>query len=463
MHSWADKEMQTLELGDVRRSRRVAQMLDTLASKPGMSVPQACADKAEMNATYYAWNSPHVTPQAILGAHGNATVERIRQLPLVLVPNDTTNLALSSHEGVEDLGYLDRKGVGLLAHSAIAVSPEGVMLGVLHQELWSRDPAERGKKPDRALRGIADKESQKWLTALDAVQASVPETTIAVVIGDRESDLYPLFAHPREAHVELLVRSGQKRRVAEKGLLSDAVSAVLPCGTLTVEVPRADKRPARLAKLTLRYTTVHILAPKNQLNAKGLKPIEVNVVLAEEEAPASGVDPIRWQLLTTLPVASAREAAQCVTFYSRRWVIERFHFTLKSACRIEKLQLGTRDAFETAFATYSVVAWRLLFLTHQARVTPDLPCDVVFEQAEWEALCVRVSKKPQPPKKPPTLREAVRMIAKLGGFLGRKSDGEPGVKTLWQGLVALHECVEMYTAMRGIRPPQDHLRTFQER
>lgn len=463
MHSWAVREVRSMDVGDVRRPARIARMLETLASKPGLSVPRACQSKAEMNAMYYAWNSEHVTPQAILGSHRDSTVERIRPHATVLVANDTTNLNLSNHDSIEELGYLDnQKGRGLLAHTAFAVSTEGLPLGVLHQELWSRLPDELGKKKTRKKRETADKESQKWITALDAVCQCIPDTTTAVVIGDRESDIYAYFAHPRDAHVELLVRSAQNRRVEGNAYLNDAVRAALPCGNLSVEVPRADNRPMRTAKLTVRYTTVWVLPPSDIPKKRGLKPVSVQVVLAEEETPPAGVSPISWLLLTTLPVSNAGQAALCVTYYRRRWLIERFHFVLKSGCKIEQLQLGSLDAFETALATYNVVAWRLLQLTYQSRLTPDLPCDVVFEQAEWEALCVRVNKK-APPKKPPTLREAVRMVAQLGGFLGRKGDGEPGVKTLWLGLAALHECVETYAIMRGISPPRNRLQTFQER
>lgn len=462
MYSWAFKEVSTLEIGDVRRPARIARMLERLCSKPGLSVPQACQSKAEMNAMYYAWNSEHITPQAILGSHRDATVERIRPLATVLVANDTTNLNLSTHDSIEELGYLDnKKGRGLLAHTAFAVTTEGLPLGLLHQECWSRLPDELGKKKTRKKRETEEKESKKWLTALDAICQAVPETTTAVVIGDRESDIYAYFAHPREAHVELLVRSAQNRRVEGNAYLHDAVRSVLPCGTLTVEVPRADNRPVRTAKLTLRYTTVSILPPSDTPKKKGLKPVSVQVVLAEEETPPEGASPISWLLLTTLPVSNAGQATQCVAYYRQRWLIERFHFVLKSGCKVEQLQLCSLDAFETALATFNIVAWRLLHLTYQVRLTPDVPCDLVFEQAEWEALCVRVNKK-SPPRKPPTLRDAVRMVAQLGGFLGRKGDGEPGVKTLWLGLAALHECVETYAAMREISPPRQHLQTFRE-
>lgn len=467
MLNWSEQEMVSLDLRDVRRRVRMVNILDTLASKPGSSIPQAFADKASMNATYYAFNSEHVTPQAILAAHADATIARVSQFDEVLVANDTTSLDVTNQKSIDGLGYLDAVNHrGLMMHTAMAISPDGIPAGILHQQRWARLPAERGKADKRREKETEEKESQKWLDTLKAVQAAVPGTTRAILCGDRESDVYDLFAYPREAHVEVLLRSTQNRSVLHLGrqtLLHEAIRSQSPCGGCVVEVPRADGKPSRVATLTLRYATVSVLPPKNAPKRSTLAPVELQVVLVEEEHPPQGVSPLKWMLLTSLPVANAKQALRCVELYRRRWLIERFHYTLKSGCKVEELQLHSLDAFETAVATFSVVAWHLLRLTYQARLTPDVPCDILFDRAEWEALCIRTSKSRKLPKEPPTLREAVWMVAKLGGFLGRKSDGEPGVKVLWVGLRALYESVEMYAAMTGIHPPRPHLQTFQER
>lgn len=464
MRQWAVEELRTMEAGDVRRPRRLASMLDTFVRRPGMSLPRTFRNKADLNAVYYALNSDHILPEQILAAHREATVSRVQFHPLVIVPNDTTSLDFTKHESVQGLGYLEsKKARGMFAHTAIAVTPDGVMLGTLHQQIWTRDPEEKGKNHTRKSRTTDEKESRKWLDALEAVQSAVPSTTTAVLTGDRESDLYDLFAKERGPHVELLVRSAQDRRVeGEHQLLRAEVASALPCGTLEVEVVSADNRVARTAKLTLRYKTVFILPPRTA--KKGSKPIQVQAVLAEEErAPANVKEPLSWLLLTTLPVSSGGEAAKIVTYYRRRWLVERFHFVLKSGCCIEELELQSYEALVTALTLFNIVAWKLLNLTYLARVQPDLSCEVVFEQAEWEALCCHAKETPIPPKKPPTLREAVRMVAKMAGFLGRKSDGEPGVKTIWRGLVLLDQAVAMYTIMRGRTPPRDHLQSFRER
>ncbi len=161
------------------------------------------------------------------------------------------------------------------------------------------------------------------------------------------------------------------------------------------------------------------------------QPVKLQVILAEEENPRPGVNPISWLLLTSLDIRSFESAITCVRWYSYRWLIERYHFVLKSGCGLEKLQLETGRRIEMALATYSIVAWRLLWLTYQARLHGEESCESFLEEHEWQSLCATIHKKSPPPEKPPSFREAVRMIASLGGFLGRKGDGEPGVKTIW--------------------------------
>lgn len=143
--------------------------------------------------------------------------------------------------------------------------------------------------------------------------------------------------------------------------------------------------------------------------------------------------------MTSLEINRLEEAARCVRWYTYRWLIERYHYALKSGCGIEKLQLETVRRIEMALATYTIVAWRLLWLTYEARCNPMQPCETVLETYEWQSLCATINKNPIPPTQPPCLREAVRMIAMLAGFLGRKSDGEPGIQTIWRGLRRLHD------------------------
>ena len=210
-------------------------------------------------------------------------------------------------------------------------------------------------------------------------------------------------------------------------------------GTIELTVPRHGKEPARQASLSISFDTVTLMPPHAK---KHLPPLRVVVVLSREDTPPPGVkQPLEWLLLSTAPlwpaggqaVASLADAVERIQWYACRWGIEVFHRILKSGCQIEDRQLGTADRLEACLAIDAVVAWRIHHLTYLGRVTPDLPCDTVFEDDLWKGVIVFRTRKP-PPEKPPSLREMIRMIAGLGGFLGRKSDGEPGTQTLWRGL-----------------------------
>ena len=246
-----------------------------------------------------------------------------------------------------------------------------------------------------------------------------------------------------------MIRGTHNRKVDHTAeYLHQAINQTSVCGTVTVEVKRNPERPARQAKLTLKFTTLDIQVPLHHIAKKQLEPVKLQVVLASEENPPDCVKAISWLLLTTMPINDFDSAVQCVKWYTSRWLIERYHYVLKSGCGIEKLQLETAKRINMALATYSIVAWRLLWLTYEARFNPDIPCTNVLETHEWQSLCATINRNPIPPQKPPSLKEAVYMIAKLGGFLCRKGDGNPGVKTIWRGLRRLHDIAQTWKLIK---------------
>jgi hypothetical protein len=176
--------------------------------------------------------------------------------------------------------------------------------------------------------------------------------------------------------------------------------------------------------------------PRHHLERATLPPLRLQVILAEEEDAPAGSRPLRWLLVTSLPIASLEDALCTIRRYSYRWLIERYHFILKRGCRLEHLQLENVGRRQRALATYLIVAWRLLWLTYAARRQPDQPCSVVFETHEWQALYGTLHRTAKPPETPPTLRPAVHWMARLGGFIERRADGEPGVQTIWLGEMA---------------------------
>ena len=452
--SWVEQECWQATLGDKRLRTRLMTLVQALATHPTASVPEACGAWVPTKAAYRFWESKQVAPDDILEGHFCATHDRLAGQKIVLAIQDTTLLDFSNHPATAGLGYLEHASKrGFLVHSALAATPEGVPWGLLWQERWVRDPATLGKRETRHERATKDKESQRWITAMQQVEQRAPSACTVVHIADREGDFYDWLVAPRRAGSELLLRARHDRAVeGEGGRLWQTLRAQAVSERITLSVRARPDRPARTAMLTLRFGTVVIEPPSKLSPGSEKRPLTVRAVLVEEEAPPDGVKPLSWLLLTTLPVESEMQAQQVVNWYCRRELIERYHSVLKSGCQIEKLQLGTMDGLERALATYCLVAWHLLWLTEEARRVPEEPCTSVLQTHEWQALEATIRRTAQPSANPPSLRQAVRWIAQLGGFLARAGDGEPGVRTIWRGLRRLTDIAATWQLLHATLP-----------
>jgi hypothetical protein len=434
--AWIETEMETLELGDPRRHERVKRLIEKFAANPGASIPKACGTRADTKAAYRALGSEEILAEEIRLAHARAAVARMRELQHVLVLQDTMTLSFNTCPATRGLGSTGKEGTrGLLVHSGLAATPDGLPLGIVHQQVWARE--EEGKRQTRRKRLVEEKESFRWLETVDAVESLLPKDLEVWVVGDREADLFELFAMQRRPGLHLVVRAAHDRKVedVESQYLHAAAEGAPVLGEMEVAVPRSRKRKARTAKLRVQACTLKLVPPRNHLGRKDLSPIPVSVVLVREtETIPEGEQPIEWMIVTSIPVYTLARAVEVVESYAQRWKVERYHYVLKSGCGIEKLQLESAERIDRALSIYNVVAWRLLYMTYVMRVAPDLPCTAVLEEDEWRALFVVGSKRPSRlPEQPPTVREAVRMIAMLGGFQGRKGDGEPGLQSIWTG------------------------------
>src|SRR5271157_2829004 len=457
---WAKQELGGARLGDARLRERLLILARDFYARPQANLPQACQTRARTKAAYYFFEHPDTSMDALLEPHYEATRQRVAAERLVFAVQDTTFLNYSAHPETDDLGPIgsDKKILGLVLHSTLAFNAAGTPLGFLDVQCWARDPQQFGKRSKRKELPIEEKESMKWLKSFQQVaevQRRTPCTRL-VSVGDREADIYELFqlALAEENAPWLLVRA-DRDRLREDGqehlwpwLAQQAVA-----GIQEVQVPRRGAQAARVARLEVRFAQVTLRPPHGK---EALGELTLGAVLAQEvEAPQGVKEPLLWMLLTTCPVESFAGACQKVSWYTLRWGIEVYHRTLKSGCRIEQRQLGKAERIEACLAIDLVVAWRIFHLTKLGREVPDVPCSVYFEEAEWKALVAYTTQNPTPPQQPPSLREAVRMVATLGGFLGRKSDGEPGTQTLWLGLQYLEPLTAMWKLLthRAHSPP----------
>ena len=338
-------------------------------------------------------------------------------------------------------------------HSGLAMREQGVPLGFIDAQCWARDPQEFGKKALHSALPIEDKESWRWIKgcqAVAAVQKRKPRIQL-VSVGDREADIYETVEEGlREpGSAKLLVRARHNRKVQdEQGRLFETIRAHPVVGYQAVKLPRQGSRPKRVAKLAIRFAAVTLCPPKAK---PGLAHLDVRMVLAQEVDAPQGAVPIEWALLTTAAVGSFEQACEKVAWYTQRWGIEVFHRTLKSGCKVEDRQLGGCERLQACLAIDMVIAWRIHHMTKLGRKVPDLPADVYFEKGEIDvpvAYEIKYRRRPQDAPAP-TLRDAIRMTAKHGGFLGRNSDGEPGTEAPWRGLLRLDGLIEGWRLPRS--------------
>lgn len=384
------------------------------------------------------------------------TLERLsqRQDKVILAIQDTTSFNFNTHGKTKGLGVIeDNYTKGFFAHTTLAVSVEGVPLGLFDQQVWTRQQRTKPKSRVYERLPITQKESMKWLRGLHETQACEQQV---ITIADREADIYDLFQEAHDLGRDYIIRATANRCVVEDGKVREALQKCELHMAYSIALRCKVTQETRFAEVGIRYTTLTLQVPQGRPKsacAIPLRPLTVQVVEVIEVDPPSEGEAIHWILYTTLPVSTVVEALYIVQLYSRRWLVERFHYVLKSGCQIEKRQLQSYDALTRFLALCSHQAWQLLELTYQARLTPDASCDMFLAPDQWQALQAHHTQTPNLTGTCPTLAEATRWIAQLGGFTGRNSDGQPGVKTLWRGWQRLNDLVAMWQLFHP--PPKD--------
>jgi hypothetical protein len=470
---WVVDEMKTADLNDKRLDDRLRTVLSQLAAHPTASIPAACGGRAEMAAAYRLFDNEKATFDNILEAHTNATRIRMASQPVVLLVQDTTEVDVTRPEQqVVGAGPLDGNSRrGALLHLVHAFTPDGTPLGSVHATAWAR-AEESGSSPrlsraERAAIPIEEKESHRWLVALEQAQQEAERcpSTQFVSVADSEADIYEFVAkamsEPRRG--EWIVRACQDRALlAENGknaaekLLREHVLDGPELFRHTVHVRgrrakvscetrgRRQPRQSREAVVAVRAARVTLRPPWRP--DRKLPPVAVNVVLVSEINPPADDEPVEWLLITSLPVDDVEQVRLVIQYYCVRWMIEVFFRVLKSGCRIEARRFEHLDRLLTCLAVYLIVAWRTLYVCRLGRSCAEISCQALFEPAEWKAVW-KVSRREDPPEAPPNLDAMIRLVAQLGGYVNRKPTDWPGPQTVWIGLQRTHDfavCWKMF-------------------
>jgi len=472
---WAKQEFGTVELGDKRLRDRLIKIAETRWQRPNGSYLEAAeGNSASTKGYYYFIDSPRETlnPESITATHRKRTIERMMSHDTVLVVQDTTDLNFVTRHHTSGLGTIGKnqtgtKSRGLQLHSSLALTVEGLPLGVVKSTCYA--PKDFSKSSRH--RPIEQKESFRWIQGhrdLVKIAKKTPKTRYLTVM-DRDGDIYELFldAEATRKRAGVLVRAQYNRRLEDKERkLFDELKASKVKATIKTVIPRQrwkkakrkksgqEGLPAREAALKLRYQEVTLRPPRSDLRDKGV--IKLWAVCAREEKPPEGAKRIEWFLLTTEKIESVEDAARMVEFYTRRWRIEEWHRVLKQGCKVQEYQNETAERLKRAIVIDAVIAWRIQLMTLLGREVPSLPSEVFFDQWELKILEELESREGKRAKKPPfTLGQAIILVARLGGYLARRSDPPPGAESFWKGMIRLFDRSEGYrvAALQNARPP----------
>ena len=473
---WATNEFQDVNLGDKRLNKRLTKLCDRFADAPESPINQACDDFAETKAAYRFFQNDSVDVNEIIKTHSNKTARRADSHKTVLALQDTSYFVYTTHPKTTGLGKISMKNGrhvpkiyshGLIMHACLAVTTNGLPLGLLDQKIFARKPRldDKLNKTKKACikLPVEKKESYRWIESLEATSNALTKAQL-VTVCDRECDFYDFYKSAEQNNASILIRASQNRRVNRTSRYERSspklweLIASQPCaGLYNLNVPYRKKtrhshgRTAHSAQMEIKFGEFKLNPPSQHPKHKNeaFTDLKLYAVHAYEKNPFEGEPPVEWMLITNQPVNSFEAARERVRWYSLRWKIEMYFKVLKSGLRVEDCRLETADRLTRYLSVMSVVAWRLFAITIIARTDPSLPSSDFLSDQEVKVLEAKSTRKGQPPKPVATIAEAVILIARLGGYLARKSDPPPGTLTLWRGWKRLINMTEGWCLATG--------------
>ena len=439
--AWAVLEFGGADLGHGARTKRAVRVWAALVQNPSSSIPRVTENGHQAKGVYRLLSNPQVEHDEILSGHIDRTVERCLGHSAVLVIQDTTTLSYTEHRQVRGLGPVNdsKRARGFLAHTALAVGVEDhAVLGVLDQHVWVRGERKVTQGESCVARKKRRRESEHWAAAQRRVSklfAGQEKRPRVIATFDREGDIFEAFEALDELGHGFVIRATHNRLVDSEGESKeyslDTVEQAPVIAHYAVDVPARPGRASRLAQMEVRATSLAIRPPRNR--GRHGDSLRINLVAAIERTPPEGVEPLVWYLVTREPIATEADVLAVVRAYEARWIIEELHMGMKTGCSTEERQLGTVHALQNFLAFATVVAWQMLCLRDASRRPQPVRADQVLTRLQMTVLCGL-----RPRLKADCLAgEALRAIATMGGFMGRKGDGNPGWRTLWAGFEKL--------------------------
>jgi len=450
---WWESELAGCTFADPRLGQRLRKLIERMGGAMGASLPLACQDWASTKAAYRFFSNDRVGEDQILAGHFHSTRERFAAAPgTILVLQDTTEftyqrerseaigVTYSVNSGRDKAGRVRNHTVcGLLMHSSLAVTTEGLPLGVTAVKFWSRQKfkgtaaLKRRVNPTRVP--IEHKESIRWLENMRQSDALLGEPARCVHIGDRESDIYELFCTAQELGTHFLVRTCVNRLAGDGDhTVAEEMQETRVKGVHRVEV-RDDKGRVETALVELRYRRIRVLPPIGK--QKRYPALTLTVIHANERTKPVHRPAIEWKLITDRPVTSRVAAVEKLRWYAQRWKIEVFHKILKSGCRAEEARLRTAERPVRLLAVFCILSWRVFWMTMMHRAAPDAVAKLVFTSTEIALLDRLIPHRKSARPRSGTLSSYLTKVAQLGGYMARAKDPPPGNIVMWRGLSRL--------------------------
>ena len=451
VQDWVDRETVDGTFKDERLGRRFKTLLADIGGAIGASLPFACQDWANTKAAYRFLSNERVDEADILSGHFAATAKRFNALDgMILVLQDTTEFSFK-RERPEEIGFTKsirtrkdrRRSVhsvcGILMHASLAVTTDGLPLGVAAIKFWNRKKFKGARSlktkinPTRVP--IEQKESVRWLQNLEQSTALLAAPERCVHVGDRESDIYELYCKARALGTHFVVRTCVDRLAGDgEHTIADEMDEVAVKGLHRIET-RDEHGDVCSATLELKYRRIHVLPPIGK--QKQYPDLDLVVIHAVERGAPRGRKPIEWKLITDLPVRSRADAIEKLDWYAMRWKIEVFHKILKSGCKAEESKLRTADRLANLISVFCILSWRVFWLTMLNRTMPDAPPQMALTDGEINVLDHLVPDTATIRRRRKTLSHYLTKLARLGGYLARASDPPPGNTVMWRGLSRL--------------------------
>jgi hypothetical protein len=463
---WLKNELRHVDFKDQRLVDRLIKTAKFLDSKASGTINQSCRSWKDAKGAYRLFSNEKFDIDEVYSSHSKEMQNRIEDKNMVFAIQDTTYLDYDSHIKTKELGSVSKAYTkhkqGLIMHSTLIVTPEGLPLGLASQQCFTR-PAREEEQKEKARRRyitpITDKESYKWITALKETINNVPKSVRIITIGDREADIFKFLWKIEESGREFVIRNRQDRKFicfeTGKTKIQTRICELQTKRVFRFKIPGNGNQKARQANVEVKY--IYGLIPIRSASLYGPESTDhkisdklaVYVVSAKEIDTPPGIEAIDWTLLTNVPVNSFEDAVERINWYKLRWKIEEYFRVLKSGCKIEAARLSSGTRLKKFIAIKSLIAFKILYLSKIASSSPEESCDIILTTEEWTALYMRAHQTNNIPDKPPNIKEAITWLGKLGGFMARKSDHLPGTMTLWRGYEVLQESVMMLSIVRG--------------